>query len=178
MDNGTIIKKLQKCLAKLIKHDKWLLEKDLNERSITHKLGQYLDIVFTDYDVDCEYNGDIDRGNGRKGIYVLRESLQRKGLLNDSEKINCDGELIERAVFPDVIIHERGSNTHNLCVIEAKKSTNRDTQEYDTIKLEHYTSSKNGNTLNYQLGIFVIIECSTERSSYTLKYFSGGSVLQ
>ena len=44
----------------LLRHDRALLELDANERSLTHKLAEYLQGEFPDWDVDCEYNRDGD----------------------------------------------------------------------------------------------------------------------
>ena len=78
----------------LVRHDRHLLEVDASERSITGKLAAHLRLGFPGWDVDCEYN---------------RDGHQIKTL---------DGAM----VFPDVIVHQRGTN-QNLVVIEAKKST-------------------------------------------------------
>jgi hypothetical protein len=61
MDNKTytideIKEKVKYCLLKLKRRDKYLLEKDLNERTITHKLATYLQEQFQELNVDCEYN--------------------------------------------------------------------------------------------------------------------------
>lgn len=39
--------------------ERYLLENNANERSLTHKLAEYLNLEFQDFDVDCEYNLDI-----------------------------------------------------------------------------------------------------------------------
>ena len=92
-------------LSKLLEKDHHLLKKDANERSITHRLGIYLQEMFPEWDVDCEYNLDghkPKRTNGR--------------------------------VFPDIIVHRRGTKC-NLLVIEAKKTTSSESDIYDLNKL-------------------------------------------
>ena len=44
------------CLQKLRKLDKDLLDINVNERTITHKLAEYLQKHFPEFNVDCEYN--------------------------------------------------------------------------------------------------------------------------
>ena len=43
-------------LQKLRRLDKHLLDININERSITHKLAEYLKEYFPEFNVDCEYN--------------------------------------------------------------------------------------------------------------------------
>lgn len=42
--------------------------------------------------------------------------------LQKREIADMEIEFAERQVFPDIIIHRRGSNENNLCIIEVKKS--------------------------------------------------------
>lgn len=44
------------CLQKLRRLDKYLLDINVNERTITHKLAEYLGEHIPEFDVDCEYN--------------------------------------------------------------------------------------------------------------------------
>ncbi len=103
---------------KLEEKDYYLLKHDINERSISHKLAIYLEPLFKDWDVDCEYNKDHDVTKRLK-IYP--------------KQINSD----DRTVYPDIIIHKRGS-IDNLLAIEIKKTTNNDTGEYDVEKLKAF----------------------------------------
>ena len=43
-------------LRELLQDDASLLQYDVSERAITHKLAEYLQYRFGDYHVDCEYN--------------------------------------------------------------------------------------------------------------------------
>lgn len=51
-----ICNRIEIVYTELIKKDRYLLEVDANERSITNRLALYLKSVFPEYDVDCEYN--------------------------------------------------------------------------------------------------------------------------
>ena len=95
-------------LLKLKKNDWKLLKSDVNERSITHKLAIYLQENFPNFDVDCEYN---------------RDGLDPK-MLNLPVSNILDNDTEAKTVFPDIIIHERGTK-NNILVIEVKKSSNR-----------------------------------------------------
>lgn len=101
-------------LYMLVHNDRYLMEKDLHERTITHKLANYYEKLFRDWDVDCEYNKNVDVA---KAIH--------------NEHHGCHN------IFPDIIIHRRGNNDSNLAVIELKKTTNdnEDGRKNDISKL-------------------------------------------
>lgn len=174
MKQNEIVEKVKVAIEQLIAKDPWLLVNNLNERCITHKIATYLQEEFSDYDVDCEYNGNIESLNGSKMIYVLRQDLNRLKRLTKKEKRKTKGEILVRSVFPDIIVHKRGTNENNLCVIEVKKSTNKTPFDYDQIKLKAYTSSNEGNTLKYKLGVFIELVCNEPEIDYQLKLYEEG----
>lgn len=160
MKRRTIETKLRKCINLLKILDHHLLEKDLSERSITHKLAEYLKVTFSNYDVDCEYNWSSTED--RKKIEVLAEELYKLWRLSEKDKKNYKNwelhkESIERQVYPDIIIHKRWNNKENLCIIEVKKSSNTSGEdlEYDRLKMIEYT--KNGR-LWYKHWFFITLQ--------------------
>ncbi|MDR0911755.1 MAG: hypothetical protein LBM96_04030 [Methanobrevibacter sp.] len=104
---------LKNALDDLINNDKDLIEEkwDVHERAITHKLGCYLQKYF-DLSVDCEYN--------RKGISKNIKEIPRKYLKDCLSKEDKDVNG-SKNIYPDIIIHKRGNNDHNLLAIEFKK---------------------------------------------------------
>ena len=96
--------KLENARNKFLKNDKYLLNVKANERSMTHKLAEYLQQEFQEWNVDCEYNKD-------------KEEVKR---LYRSDQNN---RLIPVNVYPDIIVHKRMMEESNLLVIEAKKSS-------------------------------------------------------
>ncbi len=93
-------------IVELYRHDRELLDRDANERSITHKLAEHLQDRFSDWSVDCEYN---------------RVGRDPKRLELPLREVKVDAAATEaQTVFPDIIIHHRGTN-QNLVVIEVKK---------------------------------------------------------
>ncbi|WGL97249.1 hypothetical protein QE177_08385 [Arsenophonus sp. aPb] len=125
-----------------INNDRFLLEVDANEPTLTSQIGRYLQDEFPDYNVDCEYNRNID---GPKKVYLVTE---HSGTINtDYKKLNL--------VVPDIIVHKRGNNHHNLLVVEFKKSTNNDSVAYakDRIKLEAIKHD-----IRYTYGLFIELE--------------------
>lgn len=117
----------------LVEHDQTLLELDVNERSITHKLAEYLQTRFPEWNVDCEYNRN-------------REIPKR--LTHIRDMVPAD-DTSGRTVFPDIIVHHRGK-ADNLLVIEAKKNSTSDGSA-DEEKLKAYLAEH-----NYQFAFTVV----------------------
>jgi len=112
--------------------DSFLLESAANERSVTHKLAEYLQQEFPDYNVDCEYN--------------------RHGLLTKLLPRECESQTHEY-VYPDVVVHVRGNDDSNLLVIEAKLGKKPTVPVCDAAKLKGFT--KPDGDYHYQLGLFI-----------------------
>ena len=174
MEDKHILEKIDLALAELLARDKFLLINDLSERSISHKLAEYLQTQFPDYNVDCEYNGSAADDYEKKKINIVREQLAEAGLLHDRE-MESEGEVLIRSVFPDIIIHQRGSHDENLCIIEMKKSSSAVDHKYDYIKLQAYTSSVMGNVLKYQLGAFIEITVGDQPNYSVSMLFKDGA---
>lgn len=144
-----IKEKVKIALGMLLENDVFLLEHDVNERSISHKLADYLQQLFPDYNVDCEYN----RIGKDKLDY---EWVVKKLDLNISDLKSDDDKAV--TVFPDIVVHSRGEKA-NLLVIEMKKEDLDYTQ--DIRKLKAFTSKEQ---LGYSIGCFIQINTETFRS--------------
>lgn len=57
-------KKIDIGLNLLLNNDGYLLKNDISERSITHKLAEYLQNLFPEWNVDCEFNKNINLPKG------------------------------------------------------------------------------------------------------------------
>lgn len=169
-----------RALDKLLRKDPYLLEHDIHERSIAHRLAVYLEEFCSpfDVDVDCEYDGNVNRDNDKKYIQVLRDRLEELGRLTEREQEN-DLQNLPRMVYPDIIIHKRGQN-QNHCIIEVKTTTRRSRIliAYDYLKLESYTSNQNGNDLNYTLGVFLKLNTTGHIGDYEIRWYVGGRHVQ
>ena len=144
--------------------DKYLIDNDIHERSMTHKLANYLEELFNGYDVDCEYNKNTTES---KKIYDVEHKIQE--IKKDTEYEYKDSI----AVFPDIIIHKRGNKLKNLLVIEVKKdnaikNNKSKLEEIDILKLKAYTSKD----LNYRYGIYINLKNSREK--VVIKKFENG----
>ncbi|BCM24872.1 hypothetical protein [Methyloradius palustris] len=119
---------INRALDKLFELDAYLLDIDSSERSMSHRLAIHLMSELPDYDVDCEYNRD--------GFDVKRLQLpERMAIVDD------DIEAV--TVFPDIIIHQRGTKDRNLLVIEMKKGSSTIDSSYDIRKLKAFLSELN-----------------------------------
>lgn len=144
--------KIQAALGRLIKEDIYLLEVDINERSLTHRLAIYLEKLFPDYHVDCEYNRD---GSDKKMLHILKTKIKKNNEPNHIEPNDIDSST----VFPDITIHRRGTND-NFVVIEAKKSTSNG-DGIDKKKLQLYKKE-----LNYRHAFFVRFPVKEDLSQF------------
>ena len=111
----------------------------VGERAIVFRFAHYLQNLiddngnFQEYDLDCEYN---------------RNGAKCKALPS-----------FPNGTYPDVIIHKRGSNEHNLLVIEFKTYWNRDIDN-DKKKLLEFTDP-NGR-YKFKKGISFLLENTRE----------------
>ena len=121
-----------------VKEHAVLLENDTNEQALSHQLASLLAPRFQDWDVDCEYNR-----NGET-IKRLRYALVP------------NGEVSDRNVVPDIIIHHRRTD-ENLVAIEVKKSTNKEPSFKDHAKLQAFREQ-----LGYTNCLFVRFESGTK----------------
>ncbi|MCL4546216.1 MAG: hypothetical protein M1576_00530, partial [Deltaproteobacteria bacterium] len=140
-NNKEVLEKIKNAYRKFLKNDSYLLKVGANERSITHRLAIYLEDEFPDYNVDCEYNregADIKR---------IREIFNNNNNISQTYISITDKDGNTKSVFPDIIIHHRGTND-NFIVIEAKKTTNN--CEYDEEKLKAYKTD-----LKYKHAFFI-----------------------
>ncbi len=136
MDRDEVFQRLTRAIQKLIERDLELFARDVNERSITHRLAMHLQQEFPEMDVDCEYNRyDFET----KWLEFYPATTET----NDTEA---------RTVFPDIIVHKRGPKGPNLLVIEAKKSTNKNA-DLDLKKLNAYKSNEH---LRYEHAVFLV----------------------
>jgi len=153
-------------------NDNYLLKNDVNERSITHKLATYMERTFgKNYDIDCEYNRNI---GDLKKITMLKSKwheLINPVAINEDEIFS--EILVEKTVFPDIIVHKRGESGSNLLIIEVKKSTSSVSEDFDIEKLKCYTEPNNN--LNYKYGVFIRFYTLKEKYKFPdVRYFKGG----
>jgi hypothetical protein len=169
-------------LKQLYNKDSYLIDNDASERSITFKLAEYLQHSIGDgYNVDCEYNRHILDESGKKRIYILKRNLEEVlNLKNKNFTIKeiFEGEYCELSVFPDIIIHTRGSTQNNLLAIEVKKNISSVDKKFDFLKLQCYTDDSEVNSLHYTYGAFICLNIMNPKDKKPeIIWFSNGKKL-
>ena len=127
-----IQKGVNNAIGVLFKNDSFLLINGANERSVSHKLAEYLQKEFPDWNVDCEYN----RSEGETKVL---------------EEINeCSNQRTTDRIYPDIIVHIRNTK-HNLLVIEIKTNSTEDPCDIKKLKL----MTRIGHKFEYKLGLYI-----------------------
>jgi len=131
------LEKVVNAIREFYQHETFLLEKDLGERTLTHRLAVHLEQEFPGWDVDCDYN--------RLGERLLK--------LPHGTIISTDDGL-GKSIFPDIVIHRRAI-PENLLAIEVRKATNHQPPEHDEHKLRGMTDPHVW--FAYRIGVFLIL---------------------
>jgi hypothetical protein len=132
----TIEDLVKRALGDLLYNDSFILEIDANERTITHKLAAYLEKYFDDRDIDCEYNKKAEPPEIVPKELTVEPKLRALMIkLHPKDKEEWE-EKETITVYPDIIVHERGT-PNNYLIIEVKKSTNPDSsaRQFDEEKI-------------------------------------------
>lgn len=137
IDRQSIELIINHAIDELVKNDRYLLEKNAREESVSAQLAEYIhksELVVEPLRVTTEYD--------RHGDAIKQLLLP---ILN-----RPNGDWSARNVRPDIIVHEPGNDKNNLLVLEVKKP-NR-SLDFDRIKLEAYRSQ-----LNYVYAAHVVL---------------------
>jgi hypothetical protein len=114
-----------------------LFEKDLGERTLTHRLAVYLESQFPEWETDCDYS--------RLGERTLR--LPRGSIVSTDDHIG-------KSVYPDIVVHQRAI-PNNLLAVEIRKESNHQPQEHDQQKLRALTDPHLW--FAYRIGVFLVL---------------------
>ena len=117
----TELNKIVTALQEFYARETFLLEKDLGERTLTHRLAVHCEKQFSGWDVDCDFN--------RLGERTLR--------LPHGTIVSTDDHL-GKSVYPDIVVHQR-EIPNNLLAIEVRKAGNHQPLEHDQHKLQALT---------------------------------------
>ncbi len=157
MDPDELMRRVIDAVDLLLEKDGDLFSRDLNERTLTHRLAVYLEPRFEGWHVDCEYNRN---GDDPKEVDLPRHHLGRI----------TEEDLEARTVFPDVLVHQRNTNERNLLVIEAKKTTSPVDSEFDRRKLGKFREAP----YRYQTTLFLVLHTKpAEKPGATLDFDLG-----
>jgi hypothetical protein len=148
----TDLNKVVTALAEFYAREAFLFEKDLGERTLTHRLAVYLEKQFQGWEVDCDYS--------RLGDRTLRLP---KGTI-----VSTDDHL-GKSIFPDIVVHQR-EIPNNLLAIEVRKASNHQPPEHDQHKLRALTDPHLW--FAYGTGIYLVLG----KSSVVSDVYIGGVI--
>ena len=131
------LNKVITALQELYARESFLFEKDLGERTLTHRLAVHVEKHFSGWDVDCDYN--------RLGERTLR--------LPHGSIVSTDDQL-GKSIYPDIVVHQRDI-PNNLLAIEVRKASNHQPPEHDQHKLRALTDPHLW--FAYWIGVFVTL---------------------
>ena len=161
MERVEVIARLAAAYSKVIAQDRHLLRVRANERSIAHRFAIYVEQCFPGFNVDCDYNKDL-------------EDLKRAPAYAHQTRTGRESDL----VVPDIIVHRRNTDD-NFVVIELKPT---DTEEpctannnpigakclCDRCKLEAIK-----NDLGYVHAFYVVFPVAAELEAFKLSNLGG-----
>lgn len=150
----TELNKVVAALQEFYAREAFLFEKDLGERTLTHRLAVHLEKQFSGWQVDCDYN--------RLGERRLR--------LPHGTIVSTDDEL-GKSVYPDIVVHQR-EIPNNLLAIEVRKTSNHQPPEHDRHKLRALTDPHLW--FAYWIGIYVVLG----KKSVVTDVYVGGVIEQ
>jgi hypothetical protein len=145
--------KVVSALAEFYAQETYLLEKDLGERTLTHRLAVHLERQFEGWDIDCDYD--------RLGERTLR--LPKGSIVSTDDHIG-------KSVYPDIVVHRRAV-PENLLAVEVRKASNHQPPEHDQHKLRALTDPHLW--FAYRIGIYLTLAKTGVTSS---DVYVGGAV--
>jgi hypothetical protein len=133
----TELNKVVTALEQFYADETWLLEHDLGERTLTHRLAVHLEKQFPGWQVDCDYD--------RLGERTLR--------LPHGTIVSTDDHLA-KSIYPDIVVHQR-EIPNNLLAIEVRKASNHQPPEHDRHKLQALTDPHLW--FAYWVGVYLVL---------------------
>jgi hypothetical protein len=111
------LSRLISSLQEFYMRERFILERDLGERTLTHRLAVQIERHFPGWDVDCNYNRLGDR-----------TMLLPRGTIVSTD------DTLGKSVYPDIVVHRRSVPKH-LLAVEVRKPTNHQPLQHDLHKL-------------------------------------------
>ena len=134
----TELNKVIAALQEFYAQEQFLLERDLGERTLTHRLAVYLERQFVGWQVDCNYD--------RLGERTLRLPRGSIGSTDDH---------LGKSIYPDVVVHQR-EIPNNLLAVEIRKASNHTSLEHDQHKLAALTDAHVW--FAYWIGVLLVLD--------------------
>jgi len=135
MNNTELFKLVNNALERVYKHHEYLIKNQVHERSIVfwfgvyfHELLQHKEKKYAEHNLDFEYNKN--HSNPKRT------------------------ENFPYGTYPDILLHKRGSNEHNLLIVEFKTWWEPDNKK-DLRKLRDFTHPDGDYKYKYGLSIIL-----------------------
>src|SRR6476659_1830258 len=148
----TELNKVVTALVEFYAAETYLLERDLGERTLTHRLAVYVEKQFPSWQVDCNYD--------RLGERMLR--MPRGTIISTDDHLG-------KSVYPDIVVHQR-EIPKNLLAIEVRKASNHQPPEHDQHKLRALTDPHLW--FAYAIGIYLVLG----KQSVVAEVYVGGVI--
>jgi hypothetical protein len=133
----TELNKVVTALQEFYAQERFLFEKDLGERTLTHRFAVHLEKQFPGWSIDCDYD--------RLGERTLQ--------LPHGTIVSTD-EHFAKSIYPDVVVHQR-EIPNNLLAIEIRKTGNHQSPEHDLQKLRALTDPHLW--FAYWIGLYLVL---------------------
>jgi hypothetical protein len=147
----TELNKLVAALQEFYAQEAFLLDKDVGERALTHRLAVHLERHYPGWEVDCEYNR-----LGERTLHLPRGTI-----------VSTD-DALGKSIFPDIVVHQRAI-PNNLLAVEVRKASNHQPIEHDQQKLKAMTDPH----VWFAYGIGVLVTLSKKNVEMCEVYASG-----
>jgi hypothetical protein len=147
------LNKVVSAIEQFYGREAYLFEKDVGERTLTHRFAVHLEKQFPGWEVDCDYD--------RLGERTLR--------LPHGTIVSTDDHF-GKSVYPDIVVHQR-EIPNNLLAIEVRKASNHQPPEHDQHKLRAMTDPHLW--FAYRLGVLVTLARKNVAAS---EIYVGGAV--
>lgn len=149
----TELNKVVAALGEFYAREIYLLDKDVGERALGHRLAVHVEKQFPGWNVDCEYD--------RLGERTLR--------LPHGTIVSTD-EHVAKSIFPDIVVHQRDI-PNNLLAIELRKAANHQPIEHDQQKLQALTDPHLW--FAYWIGVLLIL---TKKNVSSCEVYVAGNI--
>ncbi|MGJ4944318.1 hypothetical protein ACQR1W_27380 [Bradyrhizobium sp. HKCCYLS1011] len=132
------LNRLISALQEFYARERFILDRDAGERTLTHRLAVHVERNFLGWDVDCDYN--------RLG--------ERRMILPRGTIVSTD-DTLGKSIYPDIVVHRRAV-PENLLTIELRKAANHQPVEHDRHKLMALTDPHLW--FAYWIGVLLVLD--------------------
>ncbi|MEQ8209409.1 MAG: hypothetical protein RH917_06215 [Lacipirellulaceae bacterium] len=150
MNQQELMGLVRDAVDQLYKNDDSLIERGVHEVAISHHLASY-----------------IAEGMGHRCKHSYHVDIEYNKNMNEVKRLVPE----EEGKRPDIIVHRRQSNDHNLLIVELKKNQPVLANDDDDRKLKGATTDQGD--FRFKLGVYLNLRA--EGVSYTW-YANGGCV--